>query len=545
MIVRASQSEEGACIEKALYVPMTSPAETLTEKVHLAAGMLAKWVPDYHRCEIWTSLADSDVSVLTLPVVNGEELDAVALLNASRTVKIDPLRSVFDYRVQAKVMVEGIAQQRALAVSAPTTSVSAMKEAFEASGLRLTGLTSSSFSVNGIFSAGFEKSPWQHYAVLQIENDVSVLSLIEAGTVVLLRTYNFGMRQFLSDVIDHLSLTDTGRFDEDPDQRAERLAKEAERIFSTSRANDENRRLIEEALQSNIDRAVKYIDRTFSYYERMEHGLSPEGMLFISDFGIADVIGRAVESRFGIPCQHCYMSGSVLPEVKEQAEEIREQFKTPLFFSTAGLALANSTMPNLLELPAQRRQKARQCRLVKQIRRAVLAFSAAAVLFSVWCGIAAMQTLGELQTLQEVHRSMGDAYTAQVLREETSALRALEAAGLTQLERRRAASMLAALAELRSEAIYVTSVTYQASSDQTRSLERREPSRREAPNAGLPATVTLKVSVYGNAQTRESALAEFINRLQAAEPDMRLSIQREESDWGGAAYLIRLTGRLG
>lgn len=540
MLVRAHHGPGGCSIEKVEYAPYPAPAETLLKQALFAAQALEAFAPDYRQCELWTEMPESDVSILTLPKVKPEEMDAVALLNANRTVKVDPQRSVFDYRIQSESLLQGVPQLRALGLSAPASLVAETKDACVNAGLKLAGLTSSKFSVESIFSSGFERSPWQSYAVLQVESEVSDLAIIEGGVVVLLRTFNFGMKQFLADVIEHLALTDLGNVDEDLDRRQKRLAKEAERLFTTSSESDENRQLIDTALQANIERAFKYIERTFGYYERMENGRMPEGMIFIADLGVGEVIGRMVETRMGVPCIVRHMNGPMRPEVEGQVDKIRQRFKSPMLFNTVGLALANDHLPNLMELPEARRRRKKVEKALRALKLGTTGVCATLLAFGAYCGWSWMDAKNQLQALEAQKAQLPVVLTAADLDREMATLKGLEAQGAALLDRRRFAALLAELADIRSDDVYITGVEYHPEGVKTRTDRRRSAQEQNATPMSLLVLHTL---FYGNAQTREAALADMINRLEGIAGQTKLTVHKEESAAGGAAYVIRLTGR--
>ena len=54
--------------------------------------------------------------------------------------------------------------------------------------------------------------------------------------------------------------------------------------------------------------------------------------------------------------------------------------------------------------------------------------------------------------------------------------------------------------------------------------------------------VVVRVSLYGSAQEREAAFAEFINRLERLNRGGTMTVVTEESQDNGVAYAVRMNG---
>ena len=84
--VTVVQSREGIdAIERAAYVAYPADCGNAPEdRAGFAARVIRSVVDKPNDCDVWANLSESVVYVLTLPVVKDADLDAVALLNASR-----------------------------------------------------------------------------------------------------------------------------------------------------------------------------------------------------------------------------------------------------------------------------------------------------------------------------------------------------------------------------------------------------------------------------------------------------------------------------
>lgn len=142
--VTVVQSREGIdAIERAAYVAYPADCGNAPEdRAGFAARVIRSVVDKPNDCDVWANLSESVVYVLTLPVVKDADLDAVALLNASRVSAINPDETNFDYRLLGRTAGTDVPSLRAIAVSASQEGCEVWRSAFEKAGIKLAGLSS-------------------------------------------------------------------------------------------------------------------------------------------------------------------------------------------------------------------------------------------------------------------------------------------------------------------------------------------------------------------------------------------------------------------
>ena len=387
--VTVVQSREGIdAIERAAYVAYPADCGNAPEdRAGFAARVIRSVVDKPNDCDVWANLAESVVYVLTLPVVKDADLDAVALLNASRVSAINPDETNFDYRLLGRTAGTDVPSLRAIAVSASQEGCEVWRSAFEKAGIKLAGLSSQELVPALLACRTPVDESWTTYAYMTVDAGESVLTLIENGRVALQRNFNFGMDQLLADAVERLSVTEEYDPNESPDDRRARLMLRVKQIFADQELLKTHGDMLASSLDAGVDRCIKYLERTFSYYERVEHGAAPMGLCLTADHGFAQVLARSLESKLGIPCKVRLPGAYRVEGAEDRVHGIPENFKCVAAIEALGLACSNETTPNLLDLPAERRMRARMRRLV---RAGMVALGAATVCMlgiAAWCGL--------------------------------------------------------------------------------------------------------------------------------------------------------------
>lgn len=285
--VTVVQSREGIdAIERAAYVAYPADCGNAPEdRAGFAARVIRSVVDKPNDCDVWANLSESVVYVLTLPVVKDADLDAVALLNASRVSPINPDETNFDYRLLGRTAGTDVPSLRAIAVSASQEGCEVWRSAFEKAGIKLAGLSSQELVPALLACRTPVDESWTTYAYMTVDAGESVLTIIENGRVALQRNFNFGMDQLLADAVERLSVTEEYDPNESPDDRRARLMLRVKQIFADEELLKTHGDMLASSLDAGVDRYIKYLERTFSYYERVEYGAAPMGLGLTADHG--------------------------------------------------------------------------------------------------------------------------------------------------------------------------------------------------------------------------------------------------------------------
>lgn len=502
--------------------------------------MIRSVVDKPNDCDVWANLSESVVYVLTLPVVKDADLDAVALLNASRVSPINPDETNFDYRLLGRTAGTDVPSLRAIAVSASQEGCEVWRSAFEKAGIKLAGLSSQELVPALLACRTPVDESWTTYAYMTVDAGESVLTIIENGRVALQRNFNFGMDQLLADASSACpSRKNTIRTNRPT--IAARLMLRVKQIFADEELLKTHGDMLASSLDAGVDRCIKYLERTFSYYERVEHGAAPMGLCLTADHGFAQVLARSLESKLGIPCKVRLPNAYLVEGAVDRVHGIPENFKCVAAFEALGLACSNETTPNLLDLPAERRMRARMRRLV---RAGMVALGAATVCMlgiAAWCGLAWVEDGQALDQSRRQLVAIGTPLTARAVDSEMQRLEALESRGVAVLERRRFAGLLGELAAVRGDDVYIRSIELVPAGEAV-SEDKKKSSRNERNEKARQTLVVVNVSLYGSAQEREASFAEFINRLEGLNRGGTMTVVTEDSVDNGVAYAIRMSG---
>lgn len=522
--VTVVQSREGIdAIERAAYVAYPADCGNAPEdRAGFAARVIRSVVDKPNDCDVWANLSESVVYVLTLPVVKDADLDAVALLNASRVSPINPDETNFDYRLLGRTAGTDVPSLRAIAVSASQEGCEVWRSAFEKAGIKLAGLSSQELVPALLACRTPVDESWTTYAYMTVDAGESVLTIIENGRVALQRNFNFGMDQLLADAVERLMLR-------------------VKQIFADEELLKTHGDMLASSIDAGVDRCIKYLERTFSYYERVEHGAAPMGLCLTADHGFARVLARSLESKLGIPCKVRLPDADLVEGAEDRVHGIPENFKCVAAFEALGLACSNETTPNLLDLPAERRMRARMRRLV---RAGMVALGAATVCMlgiAAWCGLAWVEDGQALDQSRRQLVAIGTPLTARAVDSEMQRLEALESRGVAVLERRRFAGLLGELAAVRGDDVYIRSIELVPAGEAV-SEDKKKSSRNERNEKARQTLVVVHVSLYGSAQEREGSFAEFINRLEGLNRGGTMTVVTEDSVDNGVAYAIRMSG---
>lgn len=529
LTLRLAQTQS---IDQARYFAYTEEVNAqLESKVHFAATILRKHFPQYSDYDLWTYLEPNEVNVLKVPTVGEAELDSVVQLHANKQMKFDPQTMVMDYRV----LERGAEQTIVLVLTVYQEALDTFVKIFEANGLSLKGITSLKLAATAAFNSEIEQIHWQTYAIWAVEAEVSYLTIIKQGVPVLVRSFNYGNKQLFGDVAEHLTLNLSAE-DLTTSLHEHTVLNEVKRLFNSDELIESEREIINKTIEPNLERAVQYLERTFNYYDRVEHGDIPEGVYLVADKGVGGVLGHAFEEAIGLPCQVAYSSIKMSPQAKEVIQQLRDELKNASVLEGLALVVAPKTIPNLLDLPSSRRQLGQIQKILTIARQVTLglcgmALIACAVLAFMWFGVSS-----ELTQKQNQLDQIKEPLTAQSLVRETQALARLQAQAREVAQHQRFAAILGQLGQWQNDRLYFTDIRLGRVP-----ATARQRDRNATQNAG-GEELLIQLLLMGNAQQRESTLADLINQIKAVHPGNKIQVVAGRADLRGVSYDIRVTG---
>ena len=129
-----------------------------------------------------------------------------------------------------------------------------------------------------------------------------------------------------------------------------------------------------------------------------------------------------------------------------------------------------------------------------------------------------------------------------MLRSEAAKLASLERDGAELLKKRRFAALMAEVAAIRGDDIFITGMTLTdaASAPDARS-NRRNNRNNDAASSGRHV-LTISAELFQTPAERETALANFLNRLETSMKDAVITVRRDAGTSGGFPVVIRMEG---
>ena len=517
--------------------PAGTDAADLTQRVACAVAALKSFAPDYSRCRIVAAVKKSDVCLLTLPNVKEEERDAVALLKAGQQSKFDAADVVFDYRVRAGAPKGSPVEAIGLVASRQATED--LVAAFKKLGVTLSGVVSPKLAPAILLTPGFSQIPWRHFASLHVSDDVSILSLFANGRLVQQRTINFGRSLFLSKVMEQLG---AGSLELTTESGKARLLHAASALMANPQPTDAERSLLAASLGDGVQRMVSYITRTVNYYQRVEKGQALEGLFVTASHGVEQALHAEVERQLGLASQPYAFTAPRSPAADAGIVEIVNRFKTATLTDAIGVGFSfDDRIPNLLEPPDVRRTNRRFALVRRGLAIAVGAASAvliAAGLYFAWGWMSAHE---EAALKEKQLAALTKPLTPGMLKSETAKLASLEREGADLLKKRRFAALMAEIAAIKGDDIFITNMTLTDAAAEAAPRGRGNRSKSLEAATGR-RVLTISAELFQTPQERETALAQFLNRLETSLKDAVITVRRDAAAGSGFPVVIRMEG---
>lgn len=546
LIVRRKPNLKSS-VQEIIYVPFPEGVtHTPEERISWIAEVVRDCAPDWKKADVWVHApADTKSFVLDLPNLEGEELDAVALLQASQQGELDPEQMRFDYRVSGIWNAE---QERlaTLAIAADRAAVDTIRARYAAEGLKITGITSHYFSVSNLVHANALPHVGETYVVIAFTATTSLLCVFAGKHLLLERPLGFGTLKLAAaleaptkarppkdaaaegDESDMIMLRQYGRTSiraivSPSDRRM--VSEEVERLLHDPNLPDEDFAFVEETLSPILDRMVSYIERSVGYFERRNYTVRIEGVTVAAPISIVRYFEKHLKTRFELPTVRLtYPDAKMTPEATRVAKLLRQGPRAGLLFKGVALAHPHRAVPNLLATPEERRQDERRQRItnsfvIVSLLGVLLSFIIACTTMSAY-----IRTAKQVAEARSELSTMGPLVTLAEVTAEKARFDQLAALMSKQLLRELGPALIAEVSELAGPFVNYTRIEYLPDVKPGKSAKRTAHSGKEAAKepdvnadpvaASFPRTVELDGFVRGNALEREVRLAEYLQRLE-------------------------------
>ncbi len=545
-------------IDDVAYFPYpAAPVVEPKERLDWIAEVVKEFTPDWSKVDLWVQApADrTHAYVLELPDLKGEELDAVALLQASKQYPVRPDTMRFDYRTTGAWDASRTNTVAALGLTGDVELLETLKNDFGRHGVRLAGVAAHAFSVCGYAHAGLLDAPWKTYVVLSFSSDSSLLSVFHEEHLLLQRNLGCGILSLARSVSDaHLhaaDLTAEGEacavdFGKNPARPAPMAgpgdattARDVEHLLNEHNLTEGELDAVDAVLGDALDRVVAYVERSIDYFERRNYNVPVEGIVIAAPHTITRLIARRIEENLRLPTSEFLFPEGATPKTQAALRAISRSPRAGLLFDAAGLSFTSPAVPNLLACPDERREEVRQKRITHGILVAALGLCFTSFAIALWGGLSWWNALSDVRAAQEVRATLQPEATVARLeakKDENERL-VTELARIKSMDRYPA--FLATLSVLRPEGVYLTRVARVDREHPPGSGMPPRPSPQKGSaqkgkdaNPASPYVIELDGMIVGDALEQELLLAKFLKRLktQPYAHDMELELSTPEAD---------------
>jgi Tfp pilus assembly PilM family ATPase len=379
---------------------------------------------------LWTSISTTQVDVrqIRIPKVAKKELFNAIFWTAKKEMVFDEQESLFDFEVQGEVIQDGIAKTRIMAYTAPKGAVKELRDLFSQSGLRLTGLTTTTFAVQNLFRTRWVPTPKSSvYANLYLSDAYSRIAIFSQGNLILTREIKTGVDSLIIPLVESFGEA-KGKPSSGTAEQAEGAGslEALEQKLDTLELNWERAKAmicsvekgeasacqegtvaqldqeeLVEVVRPALERLVRQVERTFEYFSRLGEGESVERIYISGAVNICPGIIKYIGQSMSI--------GTGIMDPLNPANPFSTSVMTPAclsdripYTSTLGLALSdNSRTPNLLFTFKDKEEQAAVARINRSIFWVFLSVVLILMGVFVWQEYCSRQKKAELSRLTQ------------------------------------------------------------------------------------------------------------------------------------------------
>ena len=347
--------------------------------------------------ELWGQMSSGnlDMRLIKIPkVAKGQIINAV-YWTVKRDANLNEKESLLDFEVLGEATDKGVAKLSITAYILPRDEVSAIKDLFSRSGLKLAGLTVSPFAIQNLLRSGCLPASDKACAALYIGSEHSRIDVFSQGNLVLTRGIRAGVNSMVeafheeafevkqravgADGVEEILMMSA---ENEAGKNREEAKALLRAIFSkplgtdglSDAPSDPQEELVFEMIRPALDRLVRQVERTLEHYSGTS-GSETVGTIYVSAAAghwerVSSYIGEqlGLKQRVMDPFNHGTMTWDEALAPREISERIR-------FATAVGLGLSsNARTPNLVLTYKAKAELASVARINLGIFCAFLAF---------------------------------------------------------------------------------------------------------------------------------------------------------------------------
>ena len=230
-----------------------------------------------------------------------------------------------------------------------------------------------------------------------------------------------------------------------------------------------------------------------------------QGVYVTAAGAVGQLLAETVKGRKGLPCQVVGPDGPKSPAAAAAIAKLSSQGYAGLVFEAMALTLANEFVPDILELPAVRRRRAKEHLWVSWACFIFTVIGLAAGTAAAVGGVEFMKLRADTRTLESELGRYQPKHSPADVRSELARIASLRTEADQLVGRRRLAAVVSELGPLRREGMYI-------------SESRLEPRTLKAEKGkgapGIENTLIIRGTIEGSRASRETALTEFLRELR-------------------------------
>ena len=181
-----------------IQFPENSNSSDLELASHIKYA-LKKFLKNRKNVEIWTSIQSNKIEtkIFEIPVVKKSLLSNAAIWGIKKHSTMDPLETIYDYRVIGKVEDAGVEKYNIQAYAAPKSEVRRIQEIFKSAGFPLAGISVATFGVQNILKSRVKDARKKNLCVFFVGRGWSRIDIYVNGVLMISRDVKTGFNSFL------------------------------------------------------------------------------------------------------------------------------------------------------------------------------------------------------------------------------------------------------------------------------------------------------------------------------------------------------------